>query len=95
MASVQRQGDVNSAGGVAQGGAPSVLVNGRPIMVTGMSVTPHPCCGQKRCPPIHCNATTRGSSNSVMAEGKIIVLTGDIDTCGHARVGGSSDVSIG
>jgi len=94
MASVQRQGDVNSAGGVAKGGAPSVLVNGRPIMVTGMAVTSHTCCGRKGCPPIHCHATTKGSG-SVMAEGKAIVLTGDIDSCGHARVGGSSDVSIG
>lgn len=94
MAAVQRQGDVNSAGGVAMGGASSVLVNGRPIMVTGMSVSPHPCCGRKGCPPIHCSATTVGTG-SVLAEGKAIVLTGDVDTCGHARVGGSADVSIG
>lgn len=95
MASVQRQGDVNTAGGVAQGGASSVLVNGRPIMIPGMSVTPHPCCGQKRCPPIHCHATTAGGTSSVMAEGKPVILTGDIDTCGHARAGGSSDITVG
>jgi uncharacterized Zn-binding protein involved in type VI secretion len=95
MAAVQRQGDANSAGGVAQGGASSVLVNGRPIMVPGMSVTPHPPCGQKKAPPIHCNATTSGGSGTVKAEGKPVIMTGDVDTCGHARSGGSSDVTIG
>lgn len=95
MPAVQRQGDANTAGGIAQGGAPSVLVNGRPIMVTGMSVTPHPCCGRKGCPPIHCHATTKGGSSSVMAEGKPVIFTGDIDTCGHARAGGSTDVMVG
>lgn len=95
MPAVQRQGDANTAGGVAQGGASSVLVNGRPIMVTGQSVSPHPCCGQKRCPPIHCSATTQGGSSTVLAEGKPVVFTGDVDTCGHARAGGSADVLVG
>lgn len=95
MAAVQRQGDANSAGGVAQGGVSSVLVNGRPIMVTGMSVTPHPCCGQKRCPPIHCSATTSGGSSTVKAGGKPVIVTGDVDTCGHARSGGSDNVKVG
>ena len=95
MAAVQRQGDANSAGGVAQGGEASVFVNGRPIMVTGMSVTPHPCCGQKRCPPIHCSATTSGGSGTVKAGGKPVIVTGDVDTCGHARAGGSGDVKVG
>lgn len=94
MPAVQRQGDVNTAGGVAQGGASSVLVNGRPIMVTGMSVTPHPCCGQKRCPPIHCRATTSGGSSTVFAEGKPVIFTGNADTCGHTRAGGSADVLV-
>ena len=93
--SVQRVGDVNTAGGVAQIGIASVRVNGRPIMVTGMPVTPHPCCGQKRCPPIHCSATTSGGTSTIMAEGKPIILTGHVDTCGHPRAGGSPDVSIG
>ena len=29
------------------------------------------------------------------ANGKQIIVTGDIDTCGHARVGGSPNVTIG
>jgi uncharacterized Zn-binding protein involved in type VI secretion len=94
MPSVQRQGDANSAGGIAQGGVSSVRVNGRPIMVEGMSVTPHPCCGQKKCPPIHCNASTKGSS-AVKAGGLSVIVTGDVDTCGHSRSGGSGDVKIG
>lgn len=95
MAAVQRQGDANDAGGVASGGISSVRVNGRPIMVTGQPVSPHPCCGQRRCPPIHCSATTAGGSSTVKAGGISIVLTGDADTCGHARAGGSADVRIG
>ena len=95
MPGVQRQGDANSAGGVITGGVSSVRVNGRPIAVEGLSVTPHPCCGQKRCPPIHCNATTKGSSSSVKAGGISVIVAGDVDTCGHSRSGGSSDVKIG
>lgn len=95
MPSVQRQGDANDAGGVASGGVSSVRVNGRPIMVTGQPVSPHPCCGRKGCPPIHCSATTAGGSSSVKAGGISIVVTGDADTCGHARAGGSGDVRIG
>lgn len=95
MPGVQRQGDTNNAGGVASGGVSSVRVNGRPIMVTGQSVSPHPCCGRKGCPPIHCSATTAGGSSSVKAGGISIVVTGDADTCGHARAGGSGDVRIG
>jgi len=95
MAAVQRQGDANDAGGVASGGISSVRVNGRPIMVTGQSVSPHPCCGRKGCPPIHCSATTAGGSSSVFAEGKPVIFTGDADTCGHVRIGGSADVMVG
>jgi len=94
MAGVQRQGDANSAGGVITGGNSTVRVNGRPIAVEGLSVTPHPCCGRKGCPPIHCSATTKGSS-SVKAGGLSVIVSGDVDTCGHARAGGSSDVKIG
>jgi uncharacterized Zn-binding protein involved in type VI secretion len=95
MPAVQRVGDANSAGGVANGGTGSVRVNGRPAIVDGNSVTSHPCCGQKRCPPIHCNAVTAGGNGLVRAEGIAIVTTGSTDTCGHARAGGSENVRIG
>ena len=91
MASVQRVGDQDSGGGRILQGENSVRVNGQPIAVTNTSVTSHPD-GK----PPHSDAKTRASSNStVKANGKLIVVTGDTDTCGHKRVGGSPDVNIG
>ena len=95
MPAVQRDGDANGAGGVTSGGVGSVRVNGRPVTVNGNSVSAHPCCGRKGCPPIHCSATTAGGSDTVKAGGINIVVTGNADTCGHARAGGSGDVRIG
>lgn len=96
MASIQRQGDTNSAGGVALDGMPTVKINGRPVVVPGISVSRHPCCGLKGCPPIHCSAVTNKTLQStVKAGGKPIIVTGDMDTCGHPRTGGSGDVRIG
>ena len=92
MPAVQRDGDANDAGGVASGGIGSVRVNGRPVTVVGNSVSPHPCCGRRGCPPIHCSAKTAGGSGTVRAGGIAIILTGDADTCGHSRAGGSGDV---
>ena len=95
MPGVQRRGDPNSAGGVATGGVASVRVNGRPVVVNGTSVTPHPCCGQRGCPPIHCSAKTSGGSATVKAGGIAINVNGNADTCGHARTAGSGDVRVG
>jgi len=94
MPTVQRVGDANSAGGIATVGVASVRVNGRAIIVNGNPVTPHPCCGRKGCPPIHCSAVTTNGVGSVRAGGIPVVLTGCSDTCGHPRVGGSPDVRI-
>ena len=94
MPPVQRQGDPNGAGGVNTSGVASVRVNGRPIVVPGISVSPHPCCGQNGC-GIHCSAVTAGGSGSVRAGSKPVIRTGDADTCGHARVAGSGDVRAG
>jgi uncharacterized Zn-binding protein involved in type VI secretion len=69
-------------------------MNNRPVSLSGDSVSPHPCCGRKGCPPIHCYATTVGSSTTVKANGIAMVLTGDVDTCGHARAGGSDNVKV-
>jgi len=94
MPAVQRQGDANTAGGVAQSGVSSVRVNGRAVVVPTISVTPHPCCGKKGCSK-HCSAKTKGGSATVRAGGKpIIRTTSDVDTCGHARSGGSPDVRV-
>jgi uncharacterized Zn-binding protein involved in type VI secretion len=93
MPAAQRQGDANGAGGVNTGGVSSVRVNGRPIVIPGISVSPHPCCGRRGCAK-HCSAKTTGGSATVRAGGKAVIRTGDSDTCGHARIGGSANVRV-
>jgi len=95
MPGIQRVGDANSAGGVITAGIDSVRINGRPVAVPGKSVSAHPCCGQRRCPPIHCSATTTGGIGSVRAGGIAVLVTGDVDSCGHGRGSGSTDVRAG
>lgn len=90
---VHRQGDPNSAGGIVTRGESSVLVNGRPIAVPALRVSPHPCCGAKGC-GAHCAATTKGGSASVRANGKPVIRQGDADTCGHPRAQGSPNVFV-
>ena len=92
MPAVQRQGDLNSAGGAAKSGVASVRVNGRPVCVTGTVVTPHAPWGEPH--PPHAAANTTGGSLSVRAGGRPINRTGDSDTCGHSRTGGIPDVRI-
>lgn len=88
MPAVQRKGDANSGGGVITGGVASVRVNGRPIAVVGLPVTGH---GKGK----HAGPQTANGSGSVRAGGRAVVRTGDADTCGHPRVGGSGDVRAG
>ena len=88
MPGVVRQGDTNIAGAAATTGASSVFCNGKAVVVSGSSVTPH---GSK---PTHYGLTT-SSSSSVYVEGKPVTLVGDPDTCGHSRVNGSPDVIAG
>ena len=92
MPAVQRQGDANSAGGVAVGGVGSVRVNGRPIVVNGTSVSSHFPCPD---PGIHCSAVTSSGIGSVRAGGIPVNVDGNADTCGHPRVNGSGDVRAG
>jgi uncharacterized Zn-binding protein involved in type VI secretion len=94
MAGVCRVGDRNAAGGVILNGDSSVLVNGRAIALADARVSPHPTCGQ-RGGAAHCSAKTTAKGNSVLVNGKPIVLVGDKDTCGHNRQAGSPDVKIG
>jgi uncharacterized Zn-binding protein involved in type VI secretion len=92
MPGVQRVGDANAVGGVVSGGISSVRINGRPVAVVGNSVSAHPPCGRRKAPRIHCHATAAGGSGTVKAGGIPVSLTGDSDTCGHARAGGSDNV---
>jgi uncharacterized Zn-binding protein involved in type VI secretion len=94
MPGAVRQGDTNSAGGVAKGGASSVKINGRNAMTPGQSVTPHPCCGRRGCQK-HCAARTGRGSGKVFVEGRPLVYVGSSDSCGHARSTGSSNVTVG
>jgi uncharacterized Zn-binding protein involved in type VI secretion len=92
---VCRVGDQNAAGGVVLNGDTSVLVNGRPVAVQGSKVSPHPCCGARGCPPVHCSASTTSTNGLVLVNGVPITTLGDIDTCNHARVAGSPNVVVG
>ena len=95
MPAAQRQGDVNTEGGAAILGVASVRVNGKPIVVNGTSVSAHAPQEPPTAHAPHAAASTAGGSGTVRAGGKSIVRTGDVDTCGHARTGGSSDVRVG
>ena len=95
MPAVQRVGDQDSAGGVILNGDSTVLINGRAVAIRGASVSPHPCCGARGCPPVHCSAKTQANNSSVLVNGVPLVLTSDVDTCGHPRSGGSPDVTVG
>lgn len=92
---VQRVGDRNTAGGVILNGDNTVLINGRAVAIQGASVSPHPCCGQRGCPPTHCNAKTQSNESTVFVNGIPLIFTDDKDTCGHARASGSPDVTVG
>jgi hypothetical protein len=96
MPAAQRNGDSNAGGGVAQGGVPSVRVNGQAVMIPAQSVTAHPPY-PRRGRNGHNNGSqqTAGGIASVRAGGQPIVVTGNSDTCGHPRVGGSADVRVG
>jgi uncharacterized Zn-binding protein involved in type VI secretion len=96
MPAVQRNGDSNAGGGVANGGVASVKVNGRPIMIPGQSVTPHPPY-PRRGRNAHNNGSTvtGGGVSTVSAGGQPVVVTGDADSCGHPRSGGSDNVRAG
>lgn len=92
---VQRIGDANVVGGVILQGDPTVLANFRPVATLGAPVSPHPCCGVKGCPPTHCAAVTVSVNYTVLVGGLPIVTTGDVDTCGHPRALGSTNVFVG
>ncbi len=94
MPAVQRLGDKCSAGGEITQGDSSVLVNGKAIAISNKAVVSHPPYGPGT--QAHRNAQTQSSKNStVFVNGQLVVVTTDIDSCGHVRVGGSPDVSVG
>lgn len=87
MPGVVRQGDKNSGGGVATTGVSSVIVNNKPIVVTGTSVTSH---SSK-----HRVSQTGSGKSNVVAGNKPVNVIGNPDSCGHPRSDGSNNVIIG
>ena len=88
MPAAQRVGDSDSAGGTITSGVNSVRVNNQAVSVDGSPVSPH----SSR--PVHVPVTA-GGVGSVKAGGRPINVTGNADTCGHVRTGGSENVKIG
>ncbi len=86
MPAVQRDGDANTASGVGSSSV-NVKANGSSVLVDGSSVSPHP--------GPHVGAVTANGSSTVFVNGIPINRTGDLDSCLHARSGGSSDVNAG
>ena len=89
MPNVARLGDADSGGGSITGIPQStVYANNLLISVDGSSVSGHG-------PGIHAGPATANGSASVYAKNIPINVQGNADTCGHARVGGSSNVFVG
>lgn len=89
MPNVERNGDMNTGGGIATEGAKTVFVNGKRIMLPGMPVTPHDDCDDD-----HCDALTQGGSDTVFAEGLPVIHVNDVDTCNHKRSTPSPNVFV-
>ena len=87
MAAAQRMTDANLGGGTISSIPQStVYANSKLLSVNGSSVQNH---------VLHVGTTTANGSSTVFAGGTGVNRTGDADSCGHARTGGSSDVNIG
>jgi uncharacterized Zn-binding protein involved in type VI secretion len=87
MPGIARVG-VDKAGGVVTGNlAPTVFVNGSPIVVIGATIAPH-----GRDP--HASPTMVEGAVDVFAHGIGICRTGDLASCGHA-ISGSDNVLTG
>ena len=80
-------------GGVVSSGDPSILVNGKPIGVVGLSmVTPHPTCPYNTA---HCAATLWVGYPTVLANGKWVSGVGCAATCFDVVTTGAVGVQIG
>lgn len=92
MPAVVRQFDINAAGGKAMLGDPTFIVDGKPVVRIGSPVSPH-----YPCPivPSHCNAKTMIGKKTYIVGGKPANVVGDIDTCGHPRITGSTTFIVG
>ena len=92
MPAAQRNGDANNAGGVINSIPQSnVYVNSKLLSIDGSKGTTHP----TGAPHVAGAWSTANGSSTVKCNGTPVNRTGDADTCGQTRSGGSSDVNIG
>ena len=91
---IQRIGDTNDypAPATNSDGNSSVYANNILVLVDGSTVEPHV---PRRGGFIHDPTATANGSSSVFAHGVPINFTDNPDSCGHVRIGGSSDVFVG
>ena len=90
MAAAQRKTDANTGGGTISSVPQStVYANSKLLSVNGSSVTTHGPVDSS-----HVSAITANGSSTVFAGGTAVNRTGDADSCGHTRGGGSSNVNI-
>lgn len=94
-AGVVRTGDILGPGGVVMAPAAfDVLTNGRPTAIIGAAYTPHPCCGEKKCPPTHCKGTILDLPSGVYANDKPVLTRNGLGICGHKVQTASTDVFV-
>lgn len=94
MATLQLEGDTNDGGGIITDTYQNrVFFFGKPVALEGSTGTGHPPCPLV---PDHCEGVWRtvASHSNVMFLGRKINVTGDVDTCGHARLSGQNKVSF-
>ena len=89
----KRKTDLNNLGAAIAGVKDNkVFVNELLLSTDGSSVQDHlPVDGVNT----HTNVSTANGSSTVKSGGVPVNRTGDADSCGHTRVGGSSNVNIG
>lgn len=83
-----RLGDTNVAGGAVLASAcdNSVLINGRPIALALGAVSPH----EK-----HPTSQLQLKPTGILVNGKPVAVWPSVDSCGHPRTTGSTDVIAG
>jgi uncharacterized Zn-binding protein involved in type VI secretion len=83
----QRKTDVNNADAkIVNVTDNKVFVNNLLLSTDGSSVENH---------LLHIDVTTDNGSSTVKSGGVSVNRTGDDDSCGHTRVGGSTNVNVG
>ena len=83
--------DANTGGGtIISVPQSTVYANSKLLSVNGSSVSSHGT-GLDTHPVL----PTANGSSTVFAGGTAVNRTGDADSCGHTRAGGSSDVNVG